>query len=488
MSPADPRRNDRRPEDPRRDDPRRAIPRTDALLAAPEFTAAAAQWGTAAVKTAIRAAQESARRGQLEPDSVGPSALAQLRARERHATTLRPVLNATGVILHTNLGRAPLSPSAREALAVASGYCDVEFDLADGTRARRGRGTLQALTAHLPEGTGALVVNNGAAALALVVAALAVAPGRPEVVVSRGEFVEIGDGFRIPELLAATGAALREVGTTNRTHLADYLDGVGPQTGAVLKVHPSNFRITGFTREVDIAELAGPCRERGLPLVVDIGGGLLTADPLLPDEPDATSVLRAGASLVTASCDKLLGGPQGGLVLGDPALVARVRRHPLARAMRVDKTTLAALEATLRLGAAPTHVALHTPSTELRTRAARLADLLPATLAAQVVRSDGAVGGGCAPGVCLPGWAVAIPERLAPPLRVGDPSDPRIPCVVGRLEGGHLLLDVRCLTDDDLTGVAAAVAVAAFATHAGAAGDPAAGDPGETTVGADGLG
>lgn len=459
-------------------DPRRSIPRTDALLAAPEFVHAARKWGRAPVKFAIRGAQDAARAGRIGPGEVADTAMLELLTRHRVATTLRPVLNATGVVLHTNLGRAPLSSAAREALTLAGGYCDVEFDLADGKRARRGRGTLSALAQRLPAGTGCLVVNNGAAAIALVVATLAVATARPEVVISRGELVEIGDGFRIPDLLESTGAHLYEVGTTNRTNLADYAAAFGPATGCVLKVHPSNFRVTGFTRSVPADALAHECEARGLPLVVDIGSGLLAPDPLLPEEPDATTVLRQGAGLVTASCDKLLGGPQGGLVLGDPGLVERVRRHPLARAMRVDKTTLAALEATLRQEATPTAKALHVGEKKLRSRAERLAALIAGeftgrgalesapTVATEVVRSAGAVGGGCAPGVKLPGWAVALPEQLAEPLRAGTPDDPEVPCVVGRLEGGQLLLDVRCLTRRDLPKVAAAVGAALTADAA----------------------
>ena len=429
-------------------DPRRAIPRTDTLLASPEFVDATQALGVEAVKVAIREAQSQARRGALAPAEVAPAALRSLAARTASPTTLRRILNATGVVLHTNIGRAPLSAAAREAMALAGGYCDVEFDVETGRRARRGRGTLAALREQLPCGTEALVVNNGAAALALVASTLAVAAGRPEIVVSRGEMVEIGDGFRIPELLESTGARLREVGTTNRTHLRDYEQAIGERTGLVLKVHPSNFRVEGFTRAVDVGDLSALARGAGVPLVVDIGSGLLRPDALLPDEPDATTVLTEGADLVTASGDKLLGGPQAGLVLGSPELVERVRRHPLARAMRVDKTTLAALEVTLRAGLTPTDRALHADPQELAVRAQWLAD----EIGGRVVPSDGAVGGGGAPGLALPGWAVALPESYAVALRQGGPA------VVGRTEGGRCLLDVRCLEPDELPLVAAAVA------------------------------
>jgi L-seryl-tRNA(Ser) seleniumtransferase len=290
---------------------------------------------------------------------------------------------------------------------------------------------VDALRAAVPGAGAAHVVNNGAAALALVAATLAT--GR-EIVVSRGELVEIGDGFRIPDLVEATGARLREVGTTNRTHLADYERAVGPDTAFVLKVHPSNFTVSGFTSAVGPAELAG----LGVPVVVDIGSGLLAPHPLLPDEPDAAGMLAAGAALVTASGDKLLGGPQAGVILGDAELVTRVRRFPLARAMRVDKLTLAALEATLRGPVPPVRAALDTPVAELRARAEALAARLPG-LDVRVVDSEATVGGGGAPGVTLPSAALSLPEAYAAALRAGAPA------VLGRLEGGRCLLDLRAL-------------------------------------------
>ncbi len=313
---------------------------------------------------------------------------------------------------------------------------DVEFDRETGARGRRGRGTLAALLEAVPAAGDALVVNNGAAAL--VLAATALAAGR-ELIISRGEMVEIGDGFRLPDLLASTGARLVEVGTTNRTTPADYASALGADTGAIIKIHPSNFRLVGFTGTPKVAELAG----FGVPLVVDIGSGLLTGDPLLPDEPDAASVLAAGAHLVTASGDKLLGGPQAGVVLGDAALVTRLRRHPLARAVRADKLTLAALEATLRRPRTPTWAALHADPDRLRERCERLAAALPGRLGAEVLPAPGAVGGGGAPGVELAGWAVAVPDELAAPLRRAEPA------VVGRQSGGRLLLDLRCVPERD---------------------------------------
>jgi L-seryl-tRNA(Ser) seleniumtransferase len=304
------------------------------------------------------------------------------------------------------------------------------------------------------------VVNNGAAALALVATALA--GGGREIVIARGELVEIGDGFRIPDLLVATGARLREVGTTNRVTLADYADAIGPETAFVLKVHPSNFVVTGFTRSVsteELAELDVPAG-RGVPVVADIGSGLLAPHPLLPDEPDAATALTRGATLVTASGDKLLGGPQAGLLLGSPGrgaeLVARLRRHPLARALRVDKLTLAALEATLRGPGTPTRRGLDADPAELRARADRVAQRLRlARIEARAVDSTATVGGGGAPGVGLPSAAVALPERFAAVLRAGEPA------VLGRLEHGRCLLDLRALPADADDALVAAVLAAA---------------------------
>jgi len=334
---------------------------------------------------------------------------------------------------------------------VACGATDVELDLATGARARRGRSALAALVERVPAAAAAHVVNNGAAAL--VLAATALAGGR-EIIVSRGELVEIGDGFRIPDLLAATGARLREVGTTNRTAPADYAAAAGDETGFVLKVHPSNFRMTGFTREADVTELAGlaELRERGVPVVVDIGSGLLAPEPLLPDEPDAATSLAKGADLVTASGDKLLGGPQCGIILGRADLVQRLARHPLARALRVDKLTLAALEATVRGPRTPTSEALHVDARTLRDRAERLAATLRHDgVDARAVDSDAAVGGGGAPGVVLPSAAVSLPERYAARLRRGALA------VMGRVEGGRCLLDLRAVSDVQDTDIVAAV-------------------------------
>ncbi|OBB56807.1 L-seryl-tRNA(Sec) selenium transferase [Mycolicibacterium monacense] len=411
-------------------DPRRRVPRTDALLADPRLAEAARVLGRTLVKTVIADAQQRARAGDITPEHVADHAVAALPSA---AASLRPVINATGVVVHTNLGRAPLSRAAVDAVVTAGGATDVEFDLATGLRARRGRGALAAMARAVPTAGGVHVVNNNAAALLL--AAMTLASGR-EIVISRGELIEIGDGFRIPELLESTGARIREVGTTNRTHLRDYADAIGPDTGFVLKVHPSNYHVTGFTKAVSITELA----RLDAPLVVDIGSGLLTPHPVLPDEPDATTALRAGADLVTASGDKLLGGPQAGLLFGTADLIERLRRHPAARALRVDKLTLAALEATLVGPPTPVERALTADLADLRERAQRLAAQLPD---AQAVDCVAAVGGGGAPEVTLPSAGVSLPESFAAALRAG------VPPVVGRVEAGRCVLDLRTVDPEE---------------------------------------
>ncbi len=434
-------------------DVRRLIPRTDVVLADPRLVAAQRRLGRQVVLAAVRRAQQQARSGDLEPAEVIDAAVAGLPPRPG---SLTPVINATGVLLHTNLGRAPLSAAAVEAAVAAAGCTDLEFDLAAGVRGRRGRGMLAALAAAVPDAEDVHVVNNNAAAL--VLAATALAAGR-QIVVSRGELIEIGDGFRLPDLLESTGAQIREVGTTNRTTAADYTAVIGPQTGFVLKVHPSNYRIEGFTASASVSDLA----MLGVPVVADIGSGLLAPHPLLPAEPDAASWLRAGAALVTASGDKLLGGPQAGLLLGRADLIATLARHPLARALRIDKLTVAALEATLSGPSAPTVNALAADPAALRNRAARLAaDLAAAGLDARQVATDAAVGGGGGPGVRLPSAAVSLPAGLAGSLRAGEQvRRGAIPAVVGRVDDGRLLLDLRAVAPADDERVSTAVLAAA---------------------------
>ena len=428
------------------EDPRRRVPRTDAVLADPALADALCRLGRDRVKATVVEVLTACRAGEVAPEDVVRVAAARL---PRSSTTLRPVVNATGVVVHTNLGRAPLSAAAVDAVVTASGATDVELDLGTGRRGPRGAATLSALRTAVPAAGDVHVVNNGAAAVALV--ARAVAADR-EVLVARGELVEIGDGFRIPELVESVGVRLREVGTTNRVRLADYADAVGERTAFVLKVHPSNFRVEGFTSTVGVEELA----TLGLPVVCDIGSGLLSPHPRLPDEPDAATTLAAGASLVTASGDKLLGGPQCGLVLGDAELVRRVRRHPMARAVRVDKLTLAALEATLVGPPTPVAAALGADPAALLRRASALAAAIGSV--ASAFPSHGRVGGGGAPGVLLDSAAVALPADLAEPLRLGDPA------VVGHVHDGWLLLDLLTVPQSLDEALVAAVR-AALADH-----------------------
>jgi len=426
-------------------DPRRATPSTDAVLGAPELREAALRLGRERVRAAARKALQRCRDGEVDAADVVATTLASLPPT---AASLRPVINATGILVHTNLGRAPLSAAAVTAMTAAAGTTDVELDLATGRRGPRGRGALAALSAAVPEAGGVHVVNNGAAALAL--AAVGMAAGR-SIVIARGELVEIGDGFRIPELLQSVGARLREVGTTNRVHLDDYLDAIDDDVAFVLKVHPSNFAITGFTSTVAVRELA----TLPVPTVVDIGSGLLRDHPRLPAEPSAATALRDGATVVTASGDKLLGGPQCGLLLGEATTVQALRRHPVARALRVDKLTLAALEASIAGPATVVAEALARSPRELRARAEAAADALAGTLDVEVVTTAGAVGGGGAPGVELPSAAIAVPDVLAAALRAGDPA------VMGRSHRGRLLLDLLAVPPQEDAFLIAALRAAA---------------------------
>jgi L-seryl-tRNA(Ser) seleniumtransferase len=357
--------------------------------------------------------------------------------------------------VHTDLGRALLSAAARDAVLAVAGCADVEFDLTAGKRARRGAGALNALARAVPAAGAVHIVNNNAAAL--VLGATALAAGR-EIIVSRGELIEIGDGFRLPDLLQSTGARICEVGTTNRTSLEDYRLAIGPDTAFILKVHPSNYVIDGFTSSVGVGELA----DLGVLVVGDIGSGLLRPSPLLPAEPDADSWLRAGAALVTASGDKLLGGPQAGLLLGAPDIVTRLARHPMARALRVDKLTLAALEATLTGPAPPVTEALNASPVSIMARARALAARLRADgLDCLAVPTIAAVGGGGAPGVSLPSAAISLPEHLGAALRSGGAVRSGVtPAVTGRMEDGRLLLDLRAVAPADDDRLVAAVLAA----------------------------
>jgi L-seryl-tRNA(Ser) seleniumtransferase len=394
-------------------------------------------------RTLLARAREQIREG-ADPGDLGELLRAELAsARE---PSLRRVINATGVIAHTNLGRAPLAEAAIERVRdVARGYSNLEYDVTAG-----GRGSRQAhVTGILRRLTGAeaaLVVNNNAAAVLLALAALA--EGR-EVLVSRGELIEIGDGFRIPDVLARSGARLHEVGTTNRTRAADYEGAIGPETALLLRVHQSNFRVVGFTEQPRVEELAEVARRHGLPLVDDLGSGALVD---VGDEPTARASLAAGADLVCFSGDKLLGGPQAGIVVGRAELVERLRRHPLQRALRADKLTLAALEGTLTLALdspdeIPVLRMLREPVETVRARAERLAELVQGEVEETVARA----GGGALPLAELPSFACAVEEELAAKLRAVRPP------VIAVVRDGRTLLDCRTLTDDEVKEVAEAV-------------------------------
>jgi L-seryl-tRNA(Ser) seleniumtransferase len=401
----------------------------------------------AAARSALARAREEIRAGR-EPGDLVEGALAELEA--ARAPRLRRVLNATGVVVHTNLGRAPLAPAALERVTeVGAAYSNLELDLTSGTRGSR-QDHVAALLRRLTGAEAALVVNNNAAAVLLALAALA--EGR-EVVVSRGELVEIGDGFRIPDVLARSGARLVEVGTTNRTRAVDYEQAIGPQTALLLRVHQSNFRLVGFTERPSVGSLAALAKRFDVPLVDDLGSGALVE---LEGEPLVAASLRVGADLVCFSGDKLLGGPQAGIVAGRADLVERLRRHPLQRALRADKLTLAALEGTLALLLDPERAAaeipvlrmLREPAAAVRARAERLAAAVDGEVEVTVAR----VGGGAMPLTELESYACAVEEGLAAALRAGDPP------VVAVVRDGRTLLDCRTLTDAEADEVAAAVA------------------------------
>jgi L-seryl-tRNA(Ser) seleniumtransferase len=408
---------------------------------------------TAADPLAVEAARAVLARAREEiqagADPGDLSARLQQELSAARAPRLRRVINATGVIVHTNLGRAPLAAAALEQVVhAARGYSNLEYDLDSGGRGSR-QSHVTELLRRLTGAEAALVVNNNAAAVMLALASLA--EGR-EVLVSRGELIEIGDGFRIPDVLTRSGARLHEVGTTNRTRAADYENAIGPETAVLLRVHQSNFRVVGFTEQPRLAELAELARAHELVLVDDLGSGALVD---VGDEPTARASLAAGADLVCFSGDKLLGGPQAGIIVGRPDLVERLRRHPLQRALRADKLTLAALEGTLRLALdAPDEIPvlrmLREPPEAVRARAQHLARLAGGEVEETVARA----GGGALPLAELPSFACAVEESLAAPLREAEPP------VIGIVRDGRLLLDCRTLTDQEVEEVAAAVAVA----------------------------
>jgi L-seryl-tRNA(Ser) seleniumtransferase len=443
-------------------DERRDLPSVGALLESSGVRALLEKYPRRVVVDAIRGAVDSARsEGAIRKTEQQWVATIESAVVSLLRPSLRRVINATGVILHTNLGRAPLADSAIEAMTrVASGFSNLEYDLDTGERGSRYShcvGLLQQLT-----GTeDALVVNNCAAAIVLTLNALA---QKKEVLVSRGELVEIGGSFRIPDIMTKSGAKLVEVGTTNRTHDDDYRRAITPSTAAIVKVHRSNFAIEGFTSEVSVERLAFIAAEHGIPVVHDLGSGLMLAlDSYgLSGEPTAATALASGASLVLMSGDKLLGGPQAGIILGAAKLMAKLRKNPLARAMRVDKLTLSALEATLRLYLEPDRALreipvlamLTAPLATVQSRAEALAEtLLAGEVTVKVVASMASVGGGAFPTAEIPSAALSLPGNtrdLEARLRGGEPA------VVGRISEGNLLIDLRSVLpgEDDLLATA----------------------------------
>jgi L-seryl-tRNA(Ser) seleniumtransferase len=461
----------------------RKIPRADRLLSAAGRAGITARLGHAPVMEAVRATLDALRESVLggtpcpPPEEVEAGLLARLAAGTRG--TLRRVVNATGVVLHTNLGRAPLSRASVEAMQEAAGYSNLEFDLATGERGDR-YGHAGAALCRLTGAEAALVVNNCASAVLLALSALserlpsrregaglpvaeAGAPGRPEVLVSRGQLVEIGGGFRVPDVLRRSGADLVEVGTTNRTYLSDFEAALSPRSRIVLTVHRSNFRIQGFVHDAALPELADLGRRAGLWVVDDLGSGALfpTAPFGLGEEPTVPERILAGPDLVCFSGDKLLGGPQSGILAGRREAIDLCRRHPLLRALRVDKVTLAGLLATLAhhergeaLREIPVWRAIAWTADELRSRAEGWKDAL-ALPGADVVAAVSAVGGGTLPGVTLPSFALALPrgdaDGVARRLREADPP------VVARIEDGRVLLDPRTVLPGEDEAVLAAV-------------------------------
>ena len=439
-------------------DPRRGIPSVDALLASPEFEPILKGFPRQLVVTVTRIVIEEIRNRLLAGDKdIAPDGLdyyarmVLIRLGKETMPSLRGVINATGVVLHTNLGRAPLAEVAADAMAAAArSYSNLEYDVELGERGSRYDHCVKLLR-ELTGAEDAIVVNNNAAALVLVLNTTAKGKG---VAVSRGELVEIGGGFRIPEILERAGAFLVEVGSTNRTRLSDYEDSIKKgEVAAILKVHRSNFRITGFTEDTTLASLADLANQEGIPLLHDLGSGLfITADALaLPAEPLASDSLNAGADLVAVSGDKLLGGPQAGIILGTSELIDSLRQNPLCRALRVDKVTLAGLEATLQLYRDPAQALESVPTLRmlgntpeaLGKRCEQLAaELKGLGVGSSIVKSEGRVGGGTYPGVKLPGFALALDgphgaEALAMHLRNGDPP------VIARIVDKRVFIDLR---------------------------------------------
>ena len=446
---------------------RRQLPSVNAVLDHELLADPTNLRGRIAVRRAVRQALDEFRKGLREGKSLQTDLKSVVhRSREildGERSFLRPVINATGVLLHTGLGRSPLAPEAVAAVAeVASGYCNLEFDLDDGMRGRR-TSAISGLLRELIGAEAATVVNNNAGATVLALRAMAA--GR-EVIVSRGELVEIGGSFRLPEIFEVSGARLREVGTTNKTRLSDYKRAIGPETAAILRVHPSNFRIVGFTESPSLADLVQLAHAHGLWAIDDIGSGALGPEcpPGIDDEPTATAGLAAGADLVLFSGDKLLGGPQSGIIAGSREAIGRIESDPLMRALRVDKMTLAALEATLRLAMDPERAAGRIPLWTMITRPLRDLSARAETLAAAfrtdlglnaaVLTSESFIGGGSVPIRPISTAVVAVSPPFPTPfdpeseaewaraLRRGHPP------VIARVQRGLVLFDLRTITKE----------------------------------------
>ena len=444
----------------------RKIPKVDELLRCRELEGLTARHGDHAVKKAVRAELDGLRGEILAGQAGDVPTVEQIchgvagRVRQDSLPSFRRVINGTGIILHTNLGRACLSEQAAAAVYdAARGYSNLEYDLQTGKRGSR-YSHVEAILCRLTGAESALVVNNNAAAVLLVLSALTKGG---QVIVSRGELVEIGGSFRIPEIMESCGAQLKEVGATNKTHLRDYESAICEQTRALMKVHTSNYRIIGFSQTPALSELVELGHSRGLPVIEDLGSGsLLELNRFgIQDEPNVQDSIRAGVDVVSFSGDKLLGGPQAGIILGKKAYLDILKKHPLNRAMRVDKMTLAALEATLRSyesGAEqeiPVVAMLSAEQEMLRPRAQRLLAMLrDAGLEGEILPTEGYLGGGSVPNQSLPSWAVAFGggvNDLEEKLRKGATP------IIGRIHEGKYLLDVRTLLDSDFETIVQAV-------------------------------
>ena len=432
-------------------DPRRQLPSIDALLAGPGVASLLAQHPRALVLKAARAAVDAARVNGGAPPAEGWDAAVRAAVVRLAVPSLAPVINATGVVLHTNLGRAPLAPQAIASITrVAQGYAALEYDLGLGTRGSR-HAICRDLLVELTGAADALVVNNAAGALLLALSALA---RGGEAIVSRGELVEIGGSFRIPDILVRSGAKLVEVGTTNRTHPNDYDRALTAESRVLLKVHRSNFAVTGFTADVAVVELAEIAHGRGLACVYDLGSGLLMdlSHWGLSGEPTVVEGVAAGADLVAFSGDKLLGGPQAGILVGGEAAIAACRADPIARAVRADKLTLAALEATLGLYRTPELARRDIPVLRMLTEDLDTIKRRAQQLGGELIEGDSEVGGGSFPGAKLRTWLAGFPdERLAERLRANDPP------IIARVAGGRVLLDARTIFPEQVDIVVSAL-------------------------------